>query len=175
MLTLAILGILVVGFFIGLKRGFAKQVVVTFGFFIAFLAARTFYAPVADALGSFLTYPSNAVTDSIASIFGEVNLENAFLNACAFVLIFVSVKVLLTIFSKVLSGVAKLPVLNGFNRILGAILGVVDYYILLFFALSFLMLVPSESTQTAISKSWFAQFIIFETPILSKIIENLWF
>lgn len=173
MLSLAILGILAFGTYLGFKRGFAKQAVSTFGFIIAFVVAKIFYGAVSQTISEFIPYPSNSYTDGFSSLFSGIDLESAFFNAMAFILIFIVVKIVLNIVATVFNVVAKLPLLNGINRVFGAALGFVEYYITTFFALIFAALIPSDTIQTAISNSPIAEWMITNTPILSNLIAKL--
>src|SRR5699024_9085753 len=71
--------------------------------------------------------------------------------------------------------VASLPVLNSLNRILGAVLGFLEVYLIIFIVLSILALTPAENVQAWIADSPLALFIIEHTPYLSAKLKTLWF
>ena len=57
MLDLAIILLLVFGFFIGLKRGFILQLVHLTGFIIAYIVANLYYEELAPKLLLWIPYP----------------------------------------------------------------------------------------------------------------------
>ena len=58
MLDLAILAILLIGFLVGLRRGFILQLIHLTGFFVAFAAAYVYYDELAPKLTLWIPFPS---------------------------------------------------------------------------------------------------------------------
>lgn len=175
MLNFILLMILVFGFLMGLKRGFILQLLHLVGFIIAFFVAVAYYKPLAEKVSLYVPYPDLKGDGAWISILDALPLEQGFYNAIAFAIIFFAVKVILQIIATMLDFVAALPVLNIVNRGLGALLGFVEVYVIVFIILFILALTPLDIVQEWINHSSIALFIIEDTPILSKKIVDLWF
>lgn len=175
MVSLIIILILVFGFLRGLKRGFILQLMHLTGFIIAFIVAALFYRKLASHVSLWVPYPDIG-DDSLWAIFlNTLPLEAAFYNAIAFAIIFFATKIVLQIIASMLDTLANLPVLRSINKILGAALGFIEVYLVTFIVLFILALVPIGSLQTHIKSSFLATLIVEHTPILSKLLQSLWF
>ncbi|SRR5690625_2787848 len=175
MIDLVLFVLLILGFFIGLKRGFILQLFHLTGFIIAFLIAILYYKDLAARLELWIPYP-RTTDDHFWNMITESSfLEGAFYNGISFFAIFVIVKIIMQIVANMLDFVANLPILNGLNNLLGAILGFIETYFIMFVVLFILSLIPMEIIQDYIQRSHIATFIIDKTPILSNQLKDLWF
>ena len=175
MLDLAILFILVLGFFVGLKRGFILQLIHLTGFIISFIIAYMYYQKLAPKLTLWIPYPNFGNDSTIQMIFDNANLEDAYYRAIAFVVIFFAVKIVLQIIGSMLDFVANLPILKQLNIWAGGILGFIEIYLIIFILLYIAALVPIDSLQSLMNDSFMAKGIINNTPILSEKIKEMWF
>lgn len=175
MIDLILLGILIAGIFIGLKRGFILQVFHLLGFIAAFLVAAIYYDDVASRMDLWIPYPELPEGATWAVFLDTLPLEAAFYNAIAFTALFFVTKIILQIIASMLDFVADLPFLSSVNGLLGAILGFVETYLLLFIILYIVALAPIEVIQGTLENSSIAAFIIENTPIVSNHVETLWF
>lgn len=175
MLDIAIIIILIIGFFTGLKRGFIMQLIHLTSFIISFLVAYINYEKLAPKLTLWVPYPQFSSNSTIKLFFDQMNLEEVYYRAIAFVVIFFAVKILLHIIGSMLDFVAYLPVLKQLNVWAGSILGVAEVYLLMFIILYIAALVPIETFQTHLNDSILAKGIVKHTPIFSQQIQNLWF
>lgn len=166
--------ILLFGFLIGLKRGLILQALHLTGFIISFIVAVLYYDKLASKLSMFIPYPNVSDDSMWAPFLQAAPVEHAFYNAIAFAVIFFGVKILLQIIASMLDFVSAIPILGSINKILGALLGFVEVYILLFIVLFVLVLTPLTQIQDWINDSSVAMFIIEKTPILSKQVMSLW-
>lgn len=167
--------LLIFGFFIGLKRGFVLQAFHLIGFIAAFIVAALYYDNLAPKLALWIPYPELENNSAWADFLESLPLEGAFYNAIAFAIIFFVMKIILQIIASMLDFVADLPILHSVNKLLGAILGFVEVYLLIFIVLYILALTPLEGMQTWVNDSSVALFIIEKTPFLSEEIKELWF
>ncbi|SFM31646.1 CvpA family protein [Salibacterium qingdaonense] len=176
MLSLLILLILVISFFVGLRRGFILQAIHLVSFFIALFVAFTFYHELAGYLRLWLPHPEISTDgDGIVQMMvASFDLEAVYYNGIAFILIFFAVKIILQIVGSMLDFVTKLPVLRMVNRWLGGILCFVETYLLLFILLMTAALMPIEMVQQAIDQSTMADMMINHTPFLSDWLKALW-
>lgn len=175
MLDLLILIILIAGFIVGIKRGFIVQMMHLFGFFIALIVALIYYKQLAQFFVFWIPYPGFA--ENATSVLGldSIDVDASFYRALAFVLIFFAVKIVLQIVASIFDFIAYLPVLKSVNRFLGAIFGLIEFYILLFIALYILALVPIEGLQTMLNRSIFTGLILEHTPIVSGVFQKWWY
>ncbi|PXW90065.1 putative membrane protein required for colicin V production [Streptohalobacillus salinus] len=174
MVDIILLLLLVLGVLRGLKRGLVLQVFHFISFFVAFFIATSFYQEIAGMLEMWIPYPP--LDAEKWAFFGEAfDLESAYYNMIAFVVLFFGVKIILSIIGSMLDFVAELPLLSVINSTLGAVFGFLEMYLVLFIFIFVLSLVPIEQIQSLIDQSGVAQFMIEKTPLFSNRIMNLWF
>ncbi|MFZ7945618.1 MULTISPECIES: CvpA family protein [Bacillaceae] len=174
MLDLAIIIFLIIGFFVGLKRGFILQLVHLTGFIIAYIAAYSYYDELAPKLTLWVPYPNFGEGTTLKILTDSSNMETAFYRAIAFVIIFFAVKVLFQIIGSMLDFVAHLPVLKQLNVFAGGILGFCEVYLIIFILLYIGALLPIGLVQNYLEHSFMAKAIVNHTPILSQQIKSLW-
>ncbi|UII55120.1 CvpA family protein [Cytobacillus spongiae] len=174
MLDLAILIILILGFFVGLRRGFILQLIHLTGFIIAFIVAHMYYADLAPKLNLWVPYPSFGDQTAIQMLLNNGNLEDAYYRAIAFVVIFFVVKITLQIIGSMLDFVANLPVLKTMNIWAGGALGLIEVYLITFILLYIAALLPIEFIQNPLNHSIIAKTMVNHTPVFSEYIKQLW-
>jgi uncharacterized membrane protein required for colicin V production len=174
MLDLAIIIFLIIGFFVGLKRGFILQLVHLIGFIIAYVVANSYYEQLAPKLTLWIPYPNFGNVTTLKVLTDSSNMEAAFYRAIAFVIIFFAVKALLQIIGSMLDFVAHLPVLRQLNILGGGLLGFIEVYLVVFILLYISALLPIEFLQNALDQSIMAKVIVNHTPILSQQIKSMW-
>jgi len=175
MLNIILIVILLVGFIIGLRRGFILQLIHLTSYFIAFLVATLFYKQLAGHLTLWVPYPQFGDEEIIKSLLNTVNAEEAYYNGISFILIFFVVKIVLQIIGSMLDFVANIPVIKQLNTWAGAFLGFLEVYLIVFILLYIASLLPIEMIQTTIDHSSIAKGIIEKTPIFSNQIKEMWF
>ncbi|TDQ39173.1 CvpA family protein [Aureibacillus halotolerans] len=174
MLNLVLLLILFIGIMVGLRRGLILQVVHLAGLVLSFVVAFMYYKELGEKIT--LWVPYSGAEEGAFSLFENAPfLEQAFYNGVAFAILFFVTKVILQILGTMLDFLADLPILHGINRILGAVFGFVEVYLIVFVLLYVGALLPVEQVQEAIDHSSIAKNIIEQTPILSQQIKDLWF
>jgi uncharacterized membrane protein required for colicin V production len=175
MFDFIIIVLLIFGVLIGFRRGFILQLFHLVGFIIAFIVAVKYYHVVGERLALWIPYPELSSDNAWADFLQSLPLENGFYNAIAFALIFFAVKIILHIIASMLDFVASLPVLHSMNKLLGAVLGFVEIYLILFIILYIMALTPIGGVQTWMNNSSVALLIIENTPYLSEKVKDLWF
>ena len=168
MLDLAIILLLVFGFFIGLRRGFILQLVHLTGFIIAYIVANLYYEDLAPKLTLWVPYPNLGTTSPLKLLSENGNMEDAFYRAIAFVIIFIAVKVVLQIIGSMLDFIAHLPIIKQLNVWAGGILGFAEVYLIIFILLYIGALVPMEVLQKPLDDSIMANLIVNHTPFLTS-------
>jgi uncharacterized membrane protein required for colicin V production len=174
MLDIAIIILLIMGFFVGLRRGFILQLIHLTGFIIAYAIANLYYLKLAPKLTLWIPYPNFGNSTTLKLLTDSNNMEAAFYRAIAFVIIFFAVKILLQIIGSMLDFIAHLPILRQLNVWAGGILGFCEVYLIIFILLYIAALIPMGVFQNHLDQSFLAKAIVNHTPILSQQIKSLW-
>lgn len=175
MLDLILILIFAASLIVGIKRGFIVQVIHLLSFFIALIVAYIYYKPLAEKFVLWIPYPSISEDTSMTLLLDTLDVDRTFYRAIAFAVIFFTVKVALQIVASIFDFLTYLPVLNSINRILGAVLSFLEFYLILFIAMYVLALLPIESIQNFIGGSIIAGLMLEHTPIVTKLFQNLWY
>ncbi|MDQ0158880.1 CvpA family protein [Alkalibacillus salilacus] len=175
MIDLILIIIFILGFLIGLKRGFVLQILHLTGFMVAFIVAYLYYRDLAGMLELWVPNPEADEGHFWAEALSVNGISDAFYNSVAFILIFIIVKILMQVLANMLDFVANMPILNSVNNLLGAILGFIETYIIIFILLFGISLLSVDFVQSIIQDSIIASFMIEHTPVLTEALKNAWF
>lgn len=176
MLTLLILLVLAIGFYTGMKRGLALQIVYTVGYFCVYLIAKTFYKSLASKLTLYVPYPSPTAETKLV-LFNQnvtLDLDQAFYGAVAFLVILFLGWLIVRFLAVFVHGLTFVPIIKQANGLAGGILSFLVMYVGVFLVLMMVSMIPTESIQTQFKNSGLAQFIVKDTPVFSKQIYHLW-
>ncbi|KKB34817.1 CvpA family protein [Bacillus thermotolerans] len=169
MVDIVLLFFLFMGIVVGLRRGFVLQFFHIGGSLIAIIAALALRGQVAPLLEQWI--PAPPIDEQSRLIFLSSGFESFYYGALAFILIFIIVKVALSILASFLNGLAGIPILREVNKIGGGLLGFVEVYLVLFVLLYLVALLPN-GISTAIADSFVADYMIHRTPYLSETLKN---
>lgn len=176
LLSLGIIIVLAIGFYGGARRGLVLQVVMTVGYLLSYLVARMYYIQLGSHLELFVPYPS--ATEESKFVFFDhalgLELDKAFYNAIAFLLILFIGWVLTRLLGSFLNSLTFFPVIKQANLLGGGILSFVVVYVAIFLLLYVAAMIPMDSIQEALRQSSLAQMIVKHTPILSNQIYQWW-
>lgn len=175
MFTFILFALLLMGIMIGLRRGFILQIIHMTGFIVAFIVAAMNYDKLADKLLLWVPFPQMGDSSSLSLLFDSMDIENAYYNGIAFLVIFFAVKIIWQIIGSMLDFIAQFPILNMLNRWGGGILGFVETYLIMFVLLYLAALLPIQIVQEQIQGSFLAESIVMNTPYFSEKIKDLWF
>ncbi|MFE4759747.1 CvpA family protein [Bacillus mycoides] len=173
MIDIIIILLLVMGFFLGLRRGFILQLVKLTSFIIAYLVAYWYCKDLAPALAKIIPYPFDKNV-SVPEWIDANNIEGVFYQAIAFIVLFIITKIALSLLGNLLNMFAEIPVLKQVNSVAGALLGFLEVYIILFVLIIVGSILPIEQIQTPLQKSSISKIIVDDTPILSEKVKELW-
>lgn len=175
-MTVIIILILAVGAYSGARRGLILQLVLTIGYFISYLLASNYYQALGSHLELIVPYPSASETSQFV-FYNQalgLNLDGAFYNGVAFILILFVGWLITRFIGGLLNAVAHIPVIKQLNALGGALLNVVVSYVAVFLILFLLTMVPIDAIQEAFSNSWLARTIVEDTPVISSQLYNWW-
>lgn len=175
MLDIILFILLIAGIIVGAKRGLVVQLLHMVGFIAALFVAYRYYKPLSEYFVLWVPYP--AVTDEsrFTMAIGQLDLDQTFYQLFAFALIFFAVKFGLQLLASMFDFLKYLPVLGFFSKILGAVLGFIEVYVLLFFFIYVFALLPIEFVQTHLENSWIAKSILENTPYFSEKVKEWWY
>ncbi|MFS0865210.1 CvpA family protein [Fredinandcohnia sp. 179-A 10B2 NHS] len=173
MFDLILIIILLLGFIIGIKRGFILQIVHLTGFIVAFIVAYLYYDELTPKLILWIPYPTFGEAETMKFLFESTNLETAYYRAIAFAIIFFATKFTMQIVGSMLDFLANLPILKQINGLGGGLLGFIEVYLIVFIVLYIGALVPVELVQAHINDSFMAKMIVQHTPIFSGKIKDM--
>ncbi|AVM24948.1 CvpA family protein [Bacillus pumilus] len=172
MIDIIILFLLLMGTLVGLKRGFILQFIKLISFVVSILVASMFYQSLAPQL-TWIPAPDFSGGQAQLAFFSG-NLETAYYNTIAFIILFILTKILLAIIGGLLTTIASIPVIKQVNKLLGGVLGFLETYLFVFILLFVAALLPVDALQTMMSKSILADVIVSNTPYLSSLVKDLW-
>ncbi|WP_458109781.1 CvpA family protein [Bacillus zhangzhouensis] len=172
MIDIIILFLLLMGTLVGLKRGFILQFIKLISFVVSILVASMFYQSLAPQL-TWIPAPNFSGGQAQLAFFSG-NLETAYYNTIAFIILFILTKILLAIIGGLLTTIASIPVIKQVNKLLGGVLGFLETYLFVFILLFVAALLPVDALQTMLSKSMLADVIVGNTPYLSSLVKDLW-
>lgn len=168
-IDIGIIGILAFGAIIGLKRGFTTQLLSFVGFIIVVILAFMFKNPVSSFLYEYLPF------FRFEGLFKGVTVLNiALYEVVAFFILFallmIALKLLLYV-TRIFEKVLKMTIILGIpSKILGAIVGVLEYYIIVFMLL-YMTTLPFFNWDI-VKESKLRPYILEKTPFLSEYTEK---
>lgn len=169
MIDIILLILLLSGIFIGLKRGFILQFFHIAGSIAAVIAALLLRERVAPLLKRWIPMPP--VDEHSSFGFAAAGFESFYYGAIAFVLIFILVKVALSILGSFMNAIAQVPIVREANKVGGGVLGFVEVYLVLFVLVYLGMLLPAGFS-SLVAGSAIADYMIHHTPYLSDALKN---
>lgn len=175
MLDLLLLVVFAISLAIGAKRGFVVQAVHLVSYVVALIVAFLYYKPLAQKFVLWIPYPGFTEDATMTLVLDSLDVDRTFYRAFAFAIIFFAVKIALQIVGSMFDFLAHLPVLSSVNYVLGAVLGFIETYLLLFIALYVLALVPLEGIQSWTDGSIITKLMLEHTPVISNMFQNWWY
>jgi len=166
---ISIIIILLFGAILGFKRGFTKAVVSALGFIVAVIVAFKLKGVISEIL--YL----NAPFFKFGGIFKGVTVLNIALYELIGFFIILSIMLiilkLLMVFTGLFESFLKMTIILGIpSKILGAIVGIIENYVLVFIVL-YILALPVFNNKFLI-ESKYKDRILNETPILSKEVDK---
>ena len=171
MLDFIIIIFLIFGFLIGFKRGIIKQSVVTIGIVIVILLSFVLKNPVSSFM--YKNFPFF----SFNGLYENISVLNILLyELIAFFLVFSVLSTILIILikiSKTFEKILRLTIIFALpSKLLGALLGILEYYLIIFILLFILMQPVFELNDSNLFKnSKIKDTILEKTPFVSNYIQ----
>ncbi len=175
MIDLLILLLLLAGLVAGWRRGFIVQVMHIASFIVALIVAWIYYKPLAQQLLFWVPYPGFTEGMGSALAIDGIDVDRTFYRVIAFAVIFYAVKIILQIITSMVDYLRYLPVLGSINRLLGAILGFIEAYLLIFILLYVIALLPIAGIQERVDRSILAGLMLEHTPLITSMFQHWWY
>ncbi|BDH62525.1 membrane protein [Lysinibacillus sp. PLM2] len=175
MLDLILIIIFIASLMVGIRRGFVVEAIHLASFFIALLVAYIFYKPLADNFVFWIPYPGISADSSTTLMLDMIDVDQTFYRIVAFAVIFFATKILLQIVATIFDFLTYLPILKSVNRLLGAALCFVEFYLVTFIVLYVLALLPIDTIQHLLGGSFISGLMLEHTPIVTSIFQNWWY
>lgn len=175
MLDILILIILVAGLITGAKRGLIVQLIHMTGFIIALIVAYTYYKPLAEKFVLWIPFPAITAGSKLTIAVENLELDQTFYRIIAFALIFIAVKFALQLIASMFDFLKYLPILGFVSNIVGAVLGFIEFFFILFVLLYVFAMLPIDFIQNLIASSILTGWMLEHTPILSEMVKNWWY
>lgn len=175
MLDLILILLFLGGLITGFRRGLIVQLIHMTGFIVALIVAYIYYKPLSEKFVLWIPYPGVTAASKLSWTVEQLDLDQTFYRVLAFVIIFIVVKFVLQLVASMFDFLKFLPVLGFLSRFGGAILGFIEFYILIFLLLSLTAMLPLDSIQGMLGKSLLADAIFEHTPIISETVKKWWY
>lgn len=175
MLDLILIIIFIASLMVGIKRGFVVQAIHLISFFVSLIVAYIFYRPLADNFVLWVPYPGISEDTSKTLMLDAIDVDQTFYRIIAFAVIFFATKIILQVIASVFDFLTYLPVLKSINRLLGAILCFIEFYLIAFIILYVLALLPLGPIQGLLSGSFITKLMLEHTPIITSMFQNWWY
>ena len=175
MLDILILILLVAGLITGARRGLIVQLIHMTGFIIALIVAYTYYKPLAEKFVLWIPFPAVTSGSTLTIAVESLDLDQTFYRIIAFAIIFLAVKFALQLLASMFDFLKYMPILGFISNVAGAVLGVIEFYFIMFVLLYVFALLPIDFLQNLIANSILTGWMLEHTPILSEMVKNWWF
>lgn len=175
MVDIIIALLLFAGMYLGYKRGLIMQIFYLGTIIIGYIVSMLFSSRLAYLFTSLIPIPKD-VTQGLEGIYQGLNIPSAYYKIISFVVLFIVIRLVIQILASALGVIRKLPLIKTTDRILGAVLGLVEIYLIIFVVLYFVTVLPTPEWKTEIfTNSTLPDYILQNTPILSEQFISLFF
>lgn len=172
MIDIIIIMFILFGAIVGFKRGIIKQSVITIGMILVLILSFVLKNPVSSLMYKYLPF------FTFGGILENVAVLNILLyEVIAFFLVFSILSLILTFLIKISSVIEKLLkvtiILAIPSKLLGAIFGIIEYYLIVFIVL-FILVQPTFKLNEidSFNNSKLKNVILEKTPFISGMIED---
>ncbi|GHP15016.1 hypothetical protein YK48G_24410 [Lentilactobacillus fungorum] len=156
-LDIIVILILISGLVSGFRLGFIHQSIRAGALILALIVALYYFQPLA-----------NLVITGLKQLRWQPDIQWTYVfDLIAFIFLFSVTNAVYLGLGRYLNVAAKLPIFHVGDELLGALMGVVTHYLIVFFVLSALIVLPVSWFQTQYHESQISQMIVKKTPLIS--------
>lgn len=150
----------------GYQKGLILQAFSLVGAIFALLVAFRFAGDFSKVLMEFFPLPEEVGGGWI----GLLPIEGIIYRAFAFLLLFVGVKIIVSILARLFTRLIDFPVLSHLNRLGGIAFSLIQVFLVLFIGVHLLNFLPWDKGREAIRESFVSQSVLKLTPDLTDTI-----
>lgn len=165
-IDVAIGAVLLLAFVLGWRRGLVTQLVSLASFIIAGYAAYRLTPVFLPHLERWLPPDILSGIGHYETKLGRFDWEQPLLKAMAFILILLAVKLALTLLGYLLNAIARVPGLNGLNRLAGGALALLEAMVLVSLLVYALSAVPGDGFRRTMAQSRAVELIMDQVPVV---------
>ncbi len=168
LLDLIMTVLLIASMVYGYRRGFIQQTVRFLGTIVALVIAFRYRHEAEPIIREWLPFPLSGKEGEWLwlSVF---NVEHLYYSLATFLLLFLIIKLGVSIVARILEVIARLPGLNLANKSLGMLVGILKMGLILFIVTHVLFFLPWETGQSLLSSSKLGLWFMDKSPILSTL------
>jgi len=157
----------------GYQLGLIRTLISFSAFFIAIFVAYRFSGTLSPYLQQYIPLPTfeNSTLYMLSQSF---QLHQMFYNAIAFFIIFIGIKIILSIGGGILHQIANLPGLKLINRSFGAIIGLAQATLIIIISIHFVKVMPWDKINNYVEGSIISNLLLDYTPVLTEFLYGLW-
>lgn len=177
-IDIIIVVVLILGIYMGYNKGFVNQlfsiVSLVFGYFISLILSSR----LAILLAQFIPFSNNSVVGELNSKIStlDLNIPTGYYKIISFFIIFFSIRLLFRFVGNILGVIRKIPVIKTFNSMLGAIIGLVEAYVIIFVIVYLLYVLPlGVELSRSLLEAKLPRIIFEQTPLLSDYLLERFF
>lgn len=170
LIVLLLVGSLIMGY----RRGFIRQVIQLTGFLAAFVVAYMYFETLIPWVETIVPFPQFTENVYLETFIEIADVEKMFYSAISFGLLFLGVKIALSVVGFVLDSFMNLPVISSVNGTLGAALALVEVAFILIIAIHVFSVVPAEFAHQWMEGSYMVALVLEHTPFLTDALRQLW-
>ena len=176
--TLAIIIILLLSIYVGIKRGIIYQLIMTIGFVLSYWIAINQYKVISYYVELIVPYGMPTSTDENPFVLYSqdliFNMRHAFYQGLSFFIVLALGWFITRLVGRLLQFISDLQVDSYVNLIGGAIISFFVHYVALFFILFVLSALPLNFIQRQFRSSSLSRAIVQYTPLLSEDAYQNW-
>lgn len=172
MLSIIIIVLFLFAFYNGARRGLVMQVILTTGYVLTMLVAKAQAPQLANKIHLLIPYP-NPSADSQIGFFKGIslfNLDKGFYTIFSYLVILFIGWLVTRFIGMLFNSLTFFPIIKQVNILGGGTLSLLVTYIVIFFVLVLLALIPMDVIQQSFHNSGLVKFMINDTPYFSKMI-----
>lgn len=176
MISIIILIILAIGFYLGYRRGFLLQGVRFIGYLITFFLANRYYDSLSRFVEMVIPFPAIQPNSTWALYSEQMSflLDDAFYRVITFALIGLIGWLVTNFLSILFQPLMYYEMMHYVDAISGGLLNLGITYGIIFLVLFILSLLPIEFIQQQFVNNPLAYWIVSQSPFLSDFASNMW-
>lgn len=175
MVDIIIIIVLFLGTYMGYRAGFIKQLFSLVTTLLGYIISFALSSRLAILLSDLIPLYENPLLKNLSNTLTEFDIPSGYHRIIAFFVIFFLVKFFMNLIANILGVFTKLPIIKSANKILGAIFGLIESYLIIFACIYIIYVLPINISNDYILEAKLPKLIIEQTPVLSDMLLKQFF